>query len=94
MVYAAAGLDREAGELILHASNPTAEPREIVINLPGWNSSKEAHGQVLTSASPDDVNTLEEPHRVAPKDVNVPVSSGVIRHTLPAWSHTMLRVPR
>ena len=45
------------------------------------------------SAGPDDVNTLATPDHVSPKQVTVPVSGGVIRHTLPAWSHTVLRVP-
>lgn len=92
-VFAVAGIDRKAGEMILHASNPSAEAREITINLRGWKSEKEAHGAVLTSAGPDDVNTLATPDHVSPRQVAVPVSGGVIRHTLPAWSHTVLRVP-
>jgi alpha-L-arabinofuranosidase len=93
-VYAAAGIDKKAGELILQASNPSDRPQEITINLRGWKSAKPATGQVLTSASPDDRNTLDHPQNVAPKEVTVPVSDGTIRHTLPAWSHTVLRVPR
>lgn len=94
LVYAVAGLDRKAGEVILHASNPSAEAREVVVTLKGWTATKPATGQVLTSASPDDRNTLAEPGKVAPKPVTVPVSGGAIRHTLPPWSHTVLRVPR
>ena len=82
MVYAAAGIDRKAGELILHASNPSNEAREVAINLRGWKSTKAAIGQVLTSASPDDRNTLDQPLNVAPKDVTVPVSGATLRHTL------------
>jgi alpha-L-arabinofuranosidase len=93
-VFAAAGIDKKAGELILHAANPSGEAREVSINLRGWKSEKQAHGQILTSASPDDINTLAEPNHVAPKDVTVPLSGGIIRYTLPAWSHTVLRVPR
>jgi alpha-L-arabinofuranosidase len=93
-VYAAAGIDRKAGEIILHATNPSASAREITINLKGWKSAKPAHGQVLTSASPDDLNTLDNPGKVAPAEVSVPVSGGTIKHTLSAWSHTVLRVPR
>ena len=93
-VYAAAGIDKKAGELILQASNPSNQPQEITINLRGWKSEKPATGQVLTSASPDDRNSLDKPQNVAPKDIAVPVSNGAIHHTLPAWSHTVLRVPR
>ena len=85
---------RKAGEIILHAANPSASAREVTINLKGWKSGKPAHGQVLTSASPDDLNTLDNPGKVTPAEVSVPVSGGTIKHTLPAWSHTVLRVPR
>lgn len=94
IVYAAAGVDRKAGELILHAANPGATPQEVTINLRGWKSAKPAKGSVLTSASPDDRNTLDKPDAVAPREISAPVQNGVIRHTLPAWSHTVLRVPR
>lgn len=94
VVYAAAGIDRKAGELILHASNPSNVAREVTINLRGWKGTKAAKGQVLTSASPNDKNTLDAPQNVAPKEVTVPVSGSTIRHTLPAWSHTVLRVPK
>lgn len=93
-VYAAAGVDKKAGELVLQISNPSGEPQDLAINLRGWQSSKPAHGQVLTSASRDDRNTLDKPANVAPKDLEVPVEKGTMRHTLPAWSHTVLRVPR
>jgi alpha-L-arabinofuranosidase len=93
-VYAVAGLDRKVGELILHAANPTTEPQPIAIHLTGWKGTKDAHGEVLTSASPDDANSLDAPQQVAPKPVTVPLSGATIRHTLPPWSHTVLRVPR
>lgn len=94
VVYAAAGVDRKAGEVILQAANPSAEPRSLSIQLRGWKSVKPAKGKQLTSASPDDQNTLDNPELVSPKDLSVPVNAGVIQQTLPPWSHTTLRVPR
>jgi alpha-L-arabinofuranosidase len=93
-VYAVAGLDNKAKELILHASNPSNEPQAITINLRGWQSTKEASGDVLTSANPNDANSLDAPNRVAPAPIKVPIAAGTIRHTLPPWSHTVLRVPQ
>jgi alpha-L-arabinofuranosidase len=93
-IYAAAGIDDKSGELILHAANPSNEPQAVAITLRGWQSAKDAYGEVLTSASPDDVNTLDAPQKVAPKSLTLPVSGAALRHILPPWSHTVLRVPR
>ena len=93
-VYAVAGLDRKTAELILHAANPSNENQAVTINLQGWQGTKDAYGEVLTSAGPDDVNTLDTPNRIAPTAVKVPLSGATIRRTLPAWSHTVLRVPQ
>lgn len=93
-IYASAGIDRKAGEVILQVANPGHEARQLSIHLRGWKSAKPAKGQLLTSASPDDKNTLEKPDLVSPKDVTSPVNAGVIHQTLPPWSHTTLRVPR
>ena len=41
-----------------------------------------------------DYIALDKPDAVAPREISAPVQNGVIRHTLPAWSHTVLRVPR
>jgi len=93
-VYAVAGIDRTAREVILHAANPSSEPREMAVTLKGWKSTKHATGQVLTSTSPDARNTLDSPDQVAPKPVNIPVSNDSFHYILPPWSHTVLRVPQ
>jgi alpha-L-arabinofuranosidase len=94
LVHAVAGIGRQSGELILHAANPSPESREIFVMLKGWAGTKPATGQELTSASPDDRNTLDQPDQVSPKRVTVPVAGNTLHHTLPPWSHTVLRVPR
>lgn len=93
-VYAVAGLDRKAGELILHAANPSNDPQPVTIKLSGLKNTQQARGEVLTSSQADNRNTLDAPQQVAPKAITVPVSGGVIQHTLPPWSHTVLRVPQ
>lgn len=94
IVYAAAGIDRKAGEIILQIANPSSEAHSLAINLQGWKSNKPAQGKILTADTPDARNNLETPDFVAPKDLTAPVNAGVIQQNLPAWSHTTLRVPR
>lgn len=93
-VYAVAGLDQANRELVLQISNPNATENEIDIQLRGWPVGRETHGLVLTSASPNDINTLSAPQSVVPKPVRTAWSGDVLKYTLPAWSHTMLRIPR
>lgn len=93
-VYAVAGVDQKTDELILQISNPNSAASEIDIAMQGWNADREAHGQVLTSASPNDLNTLQAPLSVVPKDVDAMLTGNSFNYTLPAWSHTVLRVPR
>lgn len=94
LVHAVAGIDRKSREIILHAANPSSEPRDIAVTLKGWKGTKPAIGQMLTSASPDDGNTLAEPAKVAPKPITVPVAASSLRYQLPPWSHTVLRIPQ
>ncbi|MEO7101575.1 MAG: alpha-L-arabinofuranosidase C-terminal domain-containing protein [Luteolibacter sp.] len=91
-IYAVAGIDQADHELILQLSNPHATASEIDVDLQGWPAGKEAHGQVLTSASPNDLNTLAAPQSVAPREVKLTLEGASLKYTLPAWSHTVLRV--
>lgn len=93
-IHAVAGLDFTAKELVLHVSNPSSEACATEIRIQGWPGRKPAYGSFLASGSADDHNTFDHPDKVAPRDIKLPVRNGVVRHTLPAWSHTVLRVPR
>jgi len=48
---------------------------------------------VLSSASPLDENTLEEPTRVSPKTETVKFSGNTLKHTFPGNSFTVIRIP-
>lgn len=93
-LYAVAGSDRASGDLILQVSNPSNVARDLTVALQGLKGGKQARGQVLTSTGPDNRNTLASPDTVAPKEVTVPLEGTSLRWMLPAWSHTVLRVPR
>lgn len=91
-VHAVAGAARDTGEIILHAANPSVHARELTINITGTSAVMSARGQVLTSAGPDDRNTLDRRDHVSPKDATFPVRAGRIECVLPPWSHTVMRV--
>lgn len=53
---------------------------------------KSAAATVLTSATPEDENTLEEPTKVAPVAQPIPNASAHFGHTFPAHSVTVLQI--
>jgi len=68
-LYAVAGLAQKEGEIILAVANPGGEAVAAEIDLRGVvRVAPEAKSVVLTSAGPDDENTLEAPAQVAPRE--------------------------
>ena len=65
-MYAVASRASESGDVILKVVNAGGEPRRAEIELAGLDGRvKSAAATVLTSATPEDENTLEEPTKVA-----------------------------
>jgi alpha-L-arabinofuranosidase len=91
-LYAVASRASRSGDAILKVVNvsPEAQPTEIAFRGPG--EVKSAVATVLTSASPEDENTLERPTKVAPSTAAVAGAAGQFRHVFPAHSVTVMRV--
>jgi alpha-L-arabinofuranosidase len=90
--YLVAGLDKAAGEIVVKAVNPHAEPARVTLNLAGAKVPAQKARRVMLSGRPDDVNTMEEPLKVAPKEDTVEIAGAVSQVTLPANSLTILRI--
>lgn len=92
-VYVVAGLDRKTGETILDIVNATDREVAADVELRGLaRLAPEAKAVVLTSASPDDENSLEAPNKVAPREETVKTSGSGFSHRFPANSLTILRL--
>jgi len=82
------------GEVILKVVNVAAEPTEAVVELRGVHGiARPGQSIVLTSGSPLDENSLEEPLKVVPQATALPVAGPVFRHVFPGNSLTVLRLP-
>ena len=93
-LFVAAGQDRSANEAVLFLVNPFPEPRAATIELRGSaGPAAGARAFVLTSASPDDTNTFEEPRKLAPLEEPFAPEGATFARTLPANSFTVLRIP-
>jgi len=92
-LYAVAGQDQRAREIVLFLVNPFAEPRAATIELRGASAvTPEAQAFVLTSANPDDANSFESPNEVAPRQEKLTLSGKTFKRTLAPNSFTILRV--
>jgi alpha-L-arabinofuranosidase len=93
-LYVAAGRDQRANEAVLFLVNPFPEPRAATIELRGAaGPAAGARAFVLTSASPDDTNTFEEPRKLGPQEESFTPSGATFTRMLPANSFTVLRIP-
>jgi alpha-L-arabinofuranosidase len=92
-IYAAAGIDRATGEVVLFAVNPALSAVSATIDL-GGRTGAAAGGRaiVLTSDRPDDKNSFEEPDRVAPRETVLPAEPARFAYQFPANSVTVLRL--
>lgn len=90
-LYAVASRNAKTREVILKVVNVSDRAQETAIELRGAQSLYPTGKMVtLTSASPEDENSLENPTRVAPVERRLDGVSSSLRLTLPAHSLTVL----
>ena len=87
-----AGLDKAAGDVVLKAVNPRAEALPLSLNLVGAKVAPQKARRILLAGAPDDVNTMENPCNVAPKEDAVEIVGAVSPVTLPPHSLSIVRV--
>ena len=92
-LYASATKVDATGEVIVKVVNASRSTLDGAVHLKGVsNVEGPARAVVLTSQSPTDENTLEEPTKVAPVPTAVAVQGNVLRHAFPGNSLTVIRV--
>jgi len=93
-ICASAARDDKSGDIILKVVNSSANPVKTQINLNGAsNIAAEGSAIILTSASPLDENTLDEPTKVSPKTETIKVSgSKTLIRTFTGNSLTIIRL--
>ena len=92
-LFASATRDDKNGVVIVKVVNAAATPTEVEINLAGAGElSGAGEAVVLTSDSPRDENTIEEPTKVSPKTTKLTVSGPKFTRTFPGNSLTVLRI--
>jgi len=91
-VYAVAGRDVDSGDVVLKLVNPTNDATEVAIDLAGLREVEATAKATVLTGRPDDVNSLEQPHQVTPRESIVDLAGPKFAHTLPPYSLTILRI--
>jgi alpha-L-arabinofuranosidase len=90
---ASASHDGKSGDIILKVVNASSVSVKSSIDLKGATSlTGNGKAIVLTSNSPLDENTLEEPTKVSPKTENIKLAGTTLTHTFPGNSLTIIRL--
>ena len=91
-LWAACSKDSKSGELILKLVSRREEPTPLEITLQGVPAVDQTATGWLLAGGANDVNTVAEPTKVAPKEIKVNVSLPKFTYELPARSLTVIRV--
>jgi alpha-L-arabinofuranosidase len=91
---ASAARDEKTGDIIVKVVNASSKPLATELDLRGARIlTGKGKVIVLTSDSPLDENTLDEPTKVSPKNEIVKFSGTTLKYSFPANSLTILRIP-
>lgn len=88
-VYISAGFNEKTGEYILKVVNRGGK-KDVILNLPQMVGAIEEI--TLTSHSFEDVNTMDDKEKVAPKSLTRPVGSNEISLTVPPMSFNVYKL--
>lgn len=93
-VLAVAGLNEPSGDIILKVVNSGPDPAPMTLELRGAAVSRgRATVHVLTAGDPAAENSFDQPELIAPRTGSIEAGGASFRHTFPAHSLTVIRIP-
>jgi len=93
-LYVVSSRVEKTGEVIMKVVNSSADLVDARIALAGLTGAVRGWATVLTSASPLDENSLDDPARVSPNTVALSGDATAMRQRFPPYSVTVLRLKR
>jgi alpha-L-arabinofuranosidase len=91
-IFATASRVDSTGQVILKVVNVSASPQNLQINLQGATDvSKDAH-LILLTGKPGDMNTIDAPRKIAPRESDLNDASASFAHEFPAYSVSVLKL--
>ena len=83
--------DESGSTLVLHIANLSPSPETVRLDIPAPESPDSLSALTL-SGDPDDVNTVSEPEKTVPAELDTYILSGKYCLDLPAYSYTVVKV--
>jgi alpha-L-arabinofuranosidase len=91
-LFAAAGLRKDSGDLILKVVNSSAHPETLQVKIPGMNSTYSTGTRSeLSATSLTEENSFKEPGKIAPKTSALAAYQQGETFSFPPYSVTVLR---
>ncbi|MGD0770326.1 MAG: alpha-L-arabinofuranosidase C-terminal domain-containing protein [Tepidisphaeraceae bacterium] len=91
-VYASASRASATGQLILKVVNVSSAPQDLQVNLQGATDVKADAQAIVLSGQRGDVNTLDEPRKIFPKEADFHDAAASFSHEFPAYSVSVLKI--
>jgi alpha-L-arabinofuranosidase len=91
-MYATASRDDATGDVILKVVNVEGAPRSTQIHLQGVGKIAPAAQVEVLTGEPGDVNTIDNPAKVATKTTTIDNAAASFVHEFPAYSVSVLRL--
>ena len=83
--------DESGSTLVLHIANLSPSTETVRLDIPAPESPDSLSALTL-SGDPDDVNTVSEPEKTVPAELDTYILSGKYCLDLPAYSYTVVKV--
>jgi alpha-L-arabinofuranosidase len=93
-VLAISGRDDKTGDIIVKVVNSAPEPQTLTIKVTGARVSPAGSVTVLTSGSPQDENSFDEPEKIVPRTAALTTGGPAIAQTFPPYSLSIMRLHR
>lgn len=91
-IFATATLDKAAGTVIVKVLNYGGDPVDMAINLHGVSRVDPNGTAIVLAGAPGDVNSVEEPRKVAPRRETITNAGTSFHRTFAPHSLTILRL--
>jgi alpha-L-arabinofuranosidase len=91
-IYATSASDTKTGDIIVKVVNTAADPIKTELVLAGANLTGKGTAVVLTSANPEDENSLDEPTKVSTRTEAISLTGTTLDRSFAGNSFTVLRL--
>jgi alpha-N-arabinofuranosidase len=91
-IYASASRVSATGRVILKVVNVSSTPQNVQINLQGTTDVKADAQAIVLTGQRGDVNTLDEPRKIFPKELDFHDAAPSFSREFPAYSVSVLKI--